>query len=476
VKPGLRASGLLAILIGGAACGHDAKPVRGGGSPPADTSGFTAEARAGAAPAGAADSAPSFDGGLQPDSTDALLRRAGASAPADGAPDAGSSGTAARLVPLVAGLRLTSVNHYPDGDRENVVTLAEVSPEGVLYQWHYRDPRPGVTAPPQTLGRFVSAADLAGAPRLNQVFSSGERDETPGYTAMSLSRASYAAALAGDSVRYTVTDLSGAPLGGGILVSLASEMANPRVTLRGALARVSSAPESLTVLVDGRPTALPALHLRGSFVFQERTVAGDFWVLADSADPLILRETGTAGGRDDGSEWRLIRIDRPPGSGLSPGLEGDLERECRTELPGVYFAFASAELAPESHATLDGLARLLARHPDWKVTIEGHTDSIGDPAANQALSRRRAEAVRSALVSEFQVPAERLGADGFGADRPRESNATLEGRARNRRVEVARECGREDGKTEGRKDQKAEGPTAGATEAPKAAASPDQVP
>jgi OOP family OmpA-OmpF porin len=76
---------------------------------------------------------------------------------------------------------------------------------------------------------------------------------------------------------------------------------------------------------------------------------------------------------------------------------------------------------------------------EWAATIEGHTDSIGGAKSNQVLSERRADAVRARLVSAGIV-ATRLKAAGFGATRPRETNTTIEGRARNRRVELARDC------------------------------------
>ncbi|MEO7475752.1 MAG: OmpA family protein, partial [Gemmatimonadales bacterium] len=87
------------------------------------------------------------------------------------------------------------------------------------------------------------------------------------------------------------------------------------------------------------------------------------------------------------------------------------------------------------------LAGLLARHPDWRATIEGHTDSVGTAEANQALSARRADAVRARLVGAHGTDGARLRTAGLGSTRPRESNATIEGRARNRRVELVRECG-----------------------------------
>jgi outer membrane protein OmpA-like peptidoglycan-associated protein len=74
------------------------------------------------------------------------------------------------------------------------------------------------------------------------------------------------------------------------------------------------------------------------------------------------------------------------------------------------------------------------------VTIEGHTDSIGGPRYNQDLSERRAAALKGELVGRHKVAPVRLGTRGFGASRPLEPNTTLEGRARNRRVELVRPC------------------------------------
>ena len=144
---------------------------------------------------------------------------------------------------------------------------------------------------------------------------------------------------------------------------------------------------------------------------------------------------------------------RGTGAGLGGkgGMLRDLAATCRVVVPGVYFEFDSDELNPASAPWIGLVARLLDRHPDWTVTIEGHTDSIGGARYNQGLSERRAAALRRELVTRHGIVAARLGTGGFGASRPLEPNTTLEGRARNRRVELVRPCpaARDEGKSKG---------------------------
>ncbi len=76
--------------------------------------------------------------------------------------------------------------------------------------------------------------------------------------------------------------------------------------------------------------------------------------------------------------------------------------------------------------------------PDWKLAIEGHTDSIANDAYNLQLSQRRSAAVKNALVSKKAIAGTRLTTAGHGESRPKDTNDTLEGRARNRRVELVK--------------------------------------
>jgi outer membrane protein OmpA-like peptidoglycan-associated protein len=99
----------------------------------------------------------------------------------------------------------------------------------------------------------------------------------------------------------------------------------------------------------------------------------------------------------------------------------------------VLFETALVSIKPESDATLDTIANLLALCSETTFDVEGHTDSRGDEGYNEALSKARAVAVVTAL-RDRGVPTEQLSAKGYGETRPIADNETLEGRALNRRV------------------------------------------
>jgi outer membrane protein OmpA-like peptidoglycan-associated protein len=332
-------------------------------------------------------------------------------------------------IPLVTGLTIVSALHYPEGDRENIVNVSEASSAGARYTWSYEQHGGGdVTHLPDraTFRRFVRASDLAGAPRLDAVFPSNAPEESPGFTAFSISQGAYRKVLAEKQMPYTVTTVEGA----GGLGKLGGMFAS-RMTMRGTLSLASPRPEPMSVLLNGARVVVPTLRLKGAFALGDEKDVMDMWVLADSTHPLILRVV------DKTDVLQTIRIDLPA---KDAAVERELATACRAEIPGIYFAFNSAALDPASDPALSDMSKLLAKHTDWTLAIEGHTDNIGGDASNQTLSTKRAEAVRTALVSRFHIAAARLRSAGFGATRPREPNTTIEGRARNRRVELVRPC------------------------------------
>ena len=100
----------------------------------------------------------------------------------------------------------------------------------------------------------------------------------------------------------------------------------------------------------------------------------------------------------------------------------------------ILFRSGSARLTPIGRARVDRIARVLAKHPDVPLAIEGHTDGRGLRANNLRLSQRRANAVRDRLM-QHGIPRERLTTYGYGEAVPIADDATAEGRAANRRIE-----------------------------------------
>jgi len=116
-----------------------------------------------------------------------------------------------------------------------------------------------------------------------------------------------------------------------------------------------------------------------------------------------------------------------------------LAEKGRVATQGIYFDTGSDRLRPESSATLKEIGSMLKEHPELKLGIEGHTDNVGSAESNQALSEKRAAAVRQFLIENYQVDASRLTAKGLGQTKPVGSNDTPEGRQNNRRVELVKQ-------------------------------------
>jgi outer membrane protein OmpA-like peptidoglycan-associated protein len=103
----------------------------------------------------------------------------------------------------------------------------------------------------------------------------------------------------------------------------------------------------------------------------------------------------------------------------------------------INFDTGKATIKPDSQAIVDQIVALLKDNKDLKLSVEGHTDNVGDAKANKALSEARAKAVVAALTQKG-IAASRLKAVGFGQEKPVADNSTDEGRAKNRRVELVK--------------------------------------
>jgi outer membrane protein OmpA-like peptidoglycan-associated protein len=210
------------------------------------------------------------------------------------------------------------------------------------------------------------------------------------------------------------------------------------------LHRVGSSDVAFPVLVNDQPVELPALHAMCTFEDGEES---HIYYLDQSDNPMALADQ--LGVIPQLSQ--VIKITLPPpqaqtspapektlGSGGS-SIEQALAANKPVEVYGIYFDFNSATIKPESDTVLQQIAGILQRNPDWKLSVSGHTDNIGDDTFNLGLSQRRAAAVKNALVTRYGVSPDRLATSGYGASQPIESNKTMEGRARNRRVELRRQ-------------------------------------
>ena len=104
---------------------------------------------------------------------------------------------------------------------------------------------------------------------------------------------------------------------------------------------------------------------------------------------------------------------------------------------GITFDVGKATIKPESMGEINRIVQLMNENPDLKFSVEGHTDSTGNPTSNQTLSEQRSQAIVAKLV-ELGIAKERLAAVGKGQNNPIADNNTDEGRAKNRRVEFVK--------------------------------------
>ena len=135
--------------------------------------------------------------------------------------------------------------------------------------------------------------------------------------------------------------------------------------------------------------------------------------------------------------WQAVpaRPQARAGGQPAPGLPAPSGGPVTFGLGDVLFDTAKSDLRHEADATLNSVVVQLSAHPDRHIKIEGHTDNRGGLDYNLGLSQRRAEAVRAYLVAHG-IADSRISVRGMGEADPVASNATAEGRQRNRRVDV----------------------------------------
>jgi len=383
----------------------------------------------------------------------------------------------ADIVPLASGLVFTVTSHaglvssrgsVPIADTESVYSVADAGADKVILTFNISATSGAAAATLlentlRSYQRTVRREDLRNAARMKILFGSDEPELMPGQTFMGTSSVVLRALHGTGNVAFVLgvnePDQGLEALGnfaGGMSTSAgSSQLIASGVTMllssptrhyyRGTIERVGSGDEPFPVLLNGKPTPLPAVHARGELKFLDRTITPELWFLDNPDNPLLLKwsvhccyEVVTRIVDQFSAESKFGKGGIAGGmTSIAPGLAG---KSCRAELTGVYFTTASAQVLPVSMPALQRFAEVLKQHADWVVTIEGHTDNIGSAEYNIDLSTRRANSVRDVLVNRFGVPATRLKTKGYGFSRSLDTNDTDLGRAHNRRVEVSRQC------------------------------------
>ncbi|TAE73963.1 MAG: OmpA family protein [Bacteroidetes bacterium] len=113
----------------------------------------------------------------------------------------------------------------------------------------------------------------------------------------------------------------------------------------------------------------------------------------------------------------------------------EIEKKLQMSASRIQFETGKATILKVSNAELDKLLPIMRQYPGAEFRIEGHTDNVGNAAANKNLSQARADAVKAYFVAKG-IKAERFSSTGFGQEKPIGNNATPAGRTQNRRVEI----------------------------------------
>lgn len=322
-------------------------------------------------------------------------------------------------IPLVVGLTTIRSVAEAQGDYESIRSTSAVSTAGYSFGNRAEVPDgPGGKTREIKIVRRVPMADHLHARVMRNRFNEGDPEvfagTTPGVSADIVIelRTSGRAVMTFLDVRR--------------VFGLSTERA-----LKGTVTRIGAALD-FPIIVNGRRAVVRALHAKGSLADEVGGHELEFHVLDDPDNPLMLATTGP------GFTTRITRIEYPQAAGSPASIESKLAANEAVDVYGIYFAFGSDLLRPESDRVLQEVADLLKKHGDWKLQVDGHSDNIGGDGANLDLSRRRAAAVKAALVQRYAIAAQRLNTGGFGEGRPKDRNDTIEGRAINRRVELKR--------------------------------------
>jgi len=322
-------------------------------------------------------------------------------------------------VPFVVGLTTVKAISTPQGDYESLSVLDTIDATGFRIVLSAEAPADdGEGTVEISVPRRVKSEDQRTARKMRNYYHSGDPQTFPG-TVPGFSAAVMNDLKSSGKAAFTYVKVNQ-------VFGFTSDQ-----LLTGTLVKVALT--SLQVPVNGRTTTLPVIHAKAHLSDGSDAEDYEYDVLDDPGNPLILAWSGGE------MSSRILRIEYPEPITAPTSIERKLAAHEPVQIYGIYFAFARADIRPQSERVLKEIATVLQTHPDWKLRVDGHTDNVGEDAANLELSKRRGAAVKAALVTRFHIDAARLSTGGYGSSSPRETNDTAKGRALNRRVELRRE-------------------------------------
>jgi outer membrane protein OmpA-like peptidoglycan-associated protein len=354
-----------------------------------------------------------------------------------GSLDAGASQQSGRI-PLCKGLTIVTAIDRPEGDYESIKTVVEAGERGFTLAYSAQVPTERGSLRNWNMRRTVLREDLGGATFYAHYFNSKGPQTIPGSTALGVSTAVLRSLKRTGSAELGIVAAgnSGYPADRGRSPSI-YDYEEP-----WKLRRVGTGTTAVRVTINDSAATLPAVQAQGSYMGDK----AEFLFLDDEENPLTLQYRFATGGGSEAGQLRVVKIayrcakaPRSESAERIARLERALREQRRAVVYDLYFDFNRDVIREESEPTLREIAEVLRRNPDWKLSIEGHTDNVATDRYNLELSARRAAAVKTALGARFGITASRLTTAGLGESRPQDLYDTVEGRARNRRVELVRQ-------------------------------------
>jgi outer membrane protein OmpA-like peptidoglycan-associated protein len=219
------------------------------------------------------------------------------------------------------------------------------------------------------------------------------------------------------------------------------------VAWKGTLTRVERDDVPFPLIINDERVNVPSIHVRANMMklIENAGIGGpgrpgprdqpaEAYILDDPNTPVMLSwMLGADIKVYDSFKVQLVRVTYPRDK---PTIEQQLEKNRKAITWGINFDFNSDTIRQVSEPVLKEIAQAMFDRPEWKLTVVGHTDNIGGHKYNLELSQRRSAAVKKALVERYRVDPNRLSTSGDGDSAPIDTNDTLEGRTRNRRVEL----------------------------------------